>query len=263
MPTKVSDLQTAWKRIIGPEEMRNYASLTTPTVVHYPKGKDPDILTQIISDQAKTLEVRRIFYNLCLRNVQELYIPGEDEEDYGDEKYVENKIGIPGRYIDDSLKSANHLFILYDGPGPNIIAFALVNSGTSSSSAYLSLICSTQQQTGRGNARLLLEGVADVLRKLGTTEIKLTATEESLVKKVYEPAGYTVTGTKFYPPRGDSRGGLDFYMSKPLQRSYAEVVTMQPSAKPKPKSWATVAKTGSARRSRNRKTRRRRRNTPL
>jgi predicted GNAT family N-acyltransferase len=189
-----------WKTIIGEEEAAKYTDKQLyPVVVHYPKGGSPDVLGKLATDAEARATVANIFYRICSRRkiVVYEYDTEDEDDDYdgGAIGQITKDIAIQQRYIHAALTAVNHLFVVYEGPGPKIAAFALVNTQNQPkpTTSYLSLMCSAASTTGKGYARRLLTAAETVVKKEGKTSMMLMTESAGLVN-VYRNFGFKIVG---------------------------------------------------------------------
>lgn len=201
-----------WRELIGDAEADKYKDDPTPIAVDYP-----------MTANLKNTATGTILGFLCRGAIDKVYLKR-------------------------SLYNWDHLIILYaekdlnDQPGPNVLGFAGLNTGTTE----VYVICVSHLAKGKGYGKMLLDKAEEVMKAAGKSEITLTPINAELRDKVYKPLGYVVVG---------KNKDNEEVMKKSLVQSLAAG-----QGSPPPKSYLQ-ALTGRARRTRRRKTRRRRRNS--
>ena len=172
-------LSDSWNQLIGLEEVAKYANLRVPIVV--------DVSESVLPTMKQNPN------NTTLRSMCDYtHYPDFDPDDYdSDEEYPQPRtVTIDPTHFRNSVLSATHLFVVYDGPGPNLSGFALLNANTSE----LSILCSSEK--GKRYGGLLMAKAQRVLREAGKTQIVLYAMNSAWNKliKYYESLGFKVEG---------------------------------------------------------------------
>lgn len=167
----------AWNVLIGEEEVAKYANLRVPIVV--------DVTDSVLPTLRQ--EPRGPLASWLLGVCDTTFYPNPEDFDEGEsipEPYTKT---IEDSYFIDSIRYTTHMFVVYDGPGPNIGAYALLDVNQSE----LWLICSRVR--GKRYGGLLMAKCQSVLRAAGKTQMVLYASTSDLIP-YYRSLGFQVEG---------------------------------------------------------------------
>jgi hypothetical protein len=170
---------SAWNVLIGEEEVAKYANLRVPIVA--------DVSESVLP--ALRQEPRGPLARWVLHVCDTTYYPDPEDFDEGEsipEPYTKT---IGDSYFADALRQATHMFVVYDAPGPNIGAYALLDANA----AELWLMCSRVR--GKRYGGLLMAKCQSVLRAAGKTQMVLYASNSSLLP-YYQSLGFQVEGER-------------------------------------------------------------------
>jgi ribosomal protein S18 acetylase RimI-like enzyme len=216
-----------WNALIGEEEVAKYKDLKEPVVVEYSAETGNDVLLRLKDDlqseddevQEKAVNVLTTLYQICRQVIRPEII--------------------------QSYFNFDCMLVLYDGPGPNVAGFAILDLNYSDTKVSLQLVCSEKTAKGKNYGKMLIAKAEEVARRYdGVDTLRLSAADGVLAKKVYEPLGFKVTG----------KDGPEFLMEKSLAPAPAPAPASAPAPAP---AAAGQGQSGTSRRKRKtRKTRR-------